>query len=335
MKITKRVKWVDIAKAVAILSVIACHTWPGRTTPNITLISFNVPLFFLMTGFTLKPAKSWKEFRAHLKKNFLRILLPAMILLGIMDILFVANGNISGNIPFKILMQYSFFSGWALYDGLAPSAWIYWFMMALFVAKTLHDILCILIPSSKRFYLVAALGFGGMILAHHNIALPLMFDAALVSMLFIEIGHLWHTHEKLVNKISGPLFVACLAFWYWCVTQEFQLDIAMRLYMKGLVSIFEALAGAFVVAKVCQSIEDVSVVSKPLTYLGRNTMLIFAAHSLDLWFEYFWKADIDRGACALAYAKRIAVVAAIFIEVKLIVFVYKSLRSLRSTSSEE
>ena len=98
MKITKRVKWVDIAKAVAILSVIACHTWPGRTTPNITLISFNVPLFFLMTGFTLKPAKNWKEFRAHLKKNFLRILLPAMILLGIMDILFVANGNISGNI---------------------------------------------------------------------------------------------------------------------------------------------------------------------------------------------------------------------------------------------
>ena len=109
----------------------------------------------------------------------------------------------------------------------------------------------------------------------------------------------------------------------------------MRLYMKGLVSIFEALAGSFVVAKVCQSIEDINVVSKPLTYLGRSTMLIFAAHSLDLWFEYFWKADIDRGACALAYVKRIAVVAAIFIEVKLIVFVYKSLRSLRSISSEE
>ena len=85
-EVKKRILWVDIAKALTILSVPISHTLEIEMTLRTMFFSFHMPLFFILSGFTTKLATDWKTFRARLKKNFLHLIVPAFIVLVIFAI---------------------------------------------------------------------------------------------------------------------------------------------------------------------------------------------------------------------------------------------------------
>ena len=74
----KRIEWVDIAKGIAILLVIIGHTVKFGSLSRNIIFSFHMPLFFILSGYTFRPATNAKTFFKHLRKNFLHLILPCL-----------------------------------------------------------------------------------------------------------------------------------------------------------------------------------------------------------------------------------------------------------------
>lgn len=75
----KRMDYLDVAKGIAIFLVMMGHAALAFDTPNwrLTIYSFHMPLFFLVSGVVVGRAKDgWRPF---LKKNVLTLLVPYLI----------------------------------------------------------------------------------------------------------------------------------------------------------------------------------------------------------------------------------------------------------------
>ncbi len=56
----KRLRYVDIAKGIAIICIILGHL--GNVNINRFIFTFHVPIFFLITGYFINKKRSIKEF---------------------------------------------------------------------------------------------------------------------------------------------------------------------------------------------------------------------------------------------------------------------------------
>lgn len=73
MSRSARIVWLDIAKGICMLAVIAGHL--GQTDVNKIVFAFHLTLFFILSGFTLKPEISTES----ASKRFLRLMRPYLI----------------------------------------------------------------------------------------------------------------------------------------------------------------------------------------------------------------------------------------------------------------
>ena len=72
-KITNRIQWIDVAKAIGILLIILSHTLENGLFRQ-AIFSFHVPLFFFLSGLTYHGVK-----KGVWKKRFFRLYLPYVI----------------------------------------------------------------------------------------------------------------------------------------------------------------------------------------------------------------------------------------------------------------
>ena len=101
MSTHERIGYIDIAKAIGIISVIIGHMWWYQPEMNL-MYSFHMPLFFLIGGFFIKRRKSFKEI-VHQKA--VRLLSPyvftcaaIMLVTVLMDLFFAKGRNIAGDV---------------------------------------------------------------------------------------------------------------------------------------------------------------------------------------------------------------------------------------------
>ena len=85
----QRIAWIDIAKGIAILTVIWSHSLPYGSLPRNLIFCFHMPLFFIVSGFTLKPANSIKDLIVCTKKDFVRLIVPVIFVTTVSSILAV------------------------------------------------------------------------------------------------------------------------------------------------------------------------------------------------------------------------------------------------------
>ena len=79
MSARKRIEYVDVAKGIAILSVIVGHTFsaydPGSLL-NRFIYSFHMPLFFILSGFFYRP----QDFKTAFGRKVKNLLVPYLII---------------------------------------------------------------------------------------------------------------------------------------------------------------------------------------------------------------------------------------------------------------
>ena len=56
-----RILWIDISKAIAIIAMIIGHTFPYGSAIRNLIFSFHMPLFFILTGFTMRDLSDWPD----------------------------------------------------------------------------------------------------------------------------------------------------------------------------------------------------------------------------------------------------------------------------------
>ena len=75
-----RISWIDTAKGFLMLCVIAGHTLRLGSIPQRMMYSFHIPLFVILSGFTMGDVDCWKTYWLKLKKSFLSLYVPMLII---------------------------------------------------------------------------------------------------------------------------------------------------------------------------------------------------------------------------------------------------------------
>ena len=133
----KRLTWVDIAKAIAIIGMVVGHEVTNNAL-RIFIFSFHMPLFFILSGYTSGNVDNWKKLGAKLKKSFIKVWLLAclmVILLGIENLL-------AGALSFPKMLQVDLQG--LIWGSNVPwmkiqTVGIMWFLFVFFWAKLLFD----------------------------------------------------------------------------------------------------------------------------------------------------------------------------------------------------
>ena len=331
----KRILWVDIAKALTILSVPISHTVPLEWMSRAVIFSFHMPLFFILSGFTTKLATDWATLWNRLKKNFKYLIIPTFAILAIFTLTdTLSKGDITGYFPNLGYWLHEFFL--EKYPNGFYTASAVWFLVALFWAKLVMDLVNVNFKSEKNGIIFFFLGILGVCMGVFEFRPPAFFDLGLVGAFFMYIGMLWRKHEATIKKYTLPLAIVAGIYWFSHVMRGDYLEMWTRFYAGYEVAFLTAIAGTFLICQFAMMLEESvkkagKIGQKSLNFLvelGKNTMLLYMIHCLDTaFFENLW--DLRDGTDEklwLSIVLRLALNVAIYVIIHNAFLLYKNLK---------
>lgn len=275
---TNRISWIDTAKGIGLLCVILGHL--GVPYLAGWVYTFHMPLFFFLSGVVFSGEKYC--FKDYLIRKIKTLVLPYFTL-GFAIFLFF------GVVYFVQGMPASAYAEMLKNFLVQEHYWTVWFLACLFLVEILYYIMYMLAgkkPVAATLISLAVCVFG---LLRYRLgwgSLPWNLDVALVAQFFFHAGHLLKNRLLQIEGMLPKGFVkraaiACVLFLvngaagFLCIRLSGKsLDMSIGMYGNELLTFVSAFAGILLIILVSQSVQ-----SKYLTYLGRNTMIIFAWHS--------------------------------------------------------
>lgn len=294
----QRLNWLDIAKGIAILTVIIGHVGQISWEPYRKFIfSFHMPLFFVAAGYTAKGIT-----RGAVWKSVTRLLVPyfiACVLTGIVRIISFDSDVITE------IRRTLWGSGVpALYgpgipitgEESIPSIGAIWFLPCLFFSKLFFSAFLTITESLKMWIktlLVLAISSLGYIIGMRY-KLPFCIDVALFNTFFFYAGYLFRKYNGIAKK-SISLGVVFLVLWYLSLKNN-ALELSARFYRDFPACIFTILGGitaTFTVFHFSEEVADrIKGLNSFLVWCGKYSMNILLIHHFDgLLFKYFWFTD--------------------------------------------
>ena len=210
-----RLEWVDAAKGLGIVLVIAGHVWTSGPARD-AIYAFHMPLFFLLAGYVGKP----RPMMDYMRRQGRSLLVPYIAFLLTIAAIDQLLERARGHLPI--------FRSWeqAAHDLLVGGAelsgpfTIFWFIPCLFFARLAHNGLSLLWPDQRdwKWFAVMAgmLGIGIWLGEHSNFS-PLGLLSVPVALIFVWAGALWQQAGprgcvvmlaglvSVVILLSGPL----------------------------------------------------------------------------------------------------------------------------------
>ncbi len=299
-----RIEWVDCAKGIAMLFTLIGHTVyypPIGDLLRGAIYSFHMPLFFILSGYTMSFSGNLHEWANKVKKSIFRLLLPTLITFiattylnyilqhGLSDLTFIYS-----QIPHIFLAILgssagSFSIGSLTFDGVG----IAWFLITLFLSKNLFDLLHLLFGRRRVFFLltVTILSFSGVLISKF-LWPPLSLDLSLSVLLFICSGYLIRSGTRSFINFStrAMLFSLILLGGSWCCLflAFFRLDyleLAVRNYPLFPLCYLVAILGScsvFAFSKIflVTNFPGNSI----LKFIGFHSMALLIIHQIDFSF---------------------------------------------------
>ena len=293
-KLKNRIDYIDIAKAFALFFVILGHLVVNDSKLFNWIFSFHMPLFFILSGMTLNVDK-YDNIFIFIKRKSKSLIVPYFIFasIGFVVSYFVYEWKMKLTIKRIIKGLFYHTQPEVLHVGQI------WFLVALFVAGVLFYILekYILKNKSKLFtffiYLVISIiGFNilNILKTSSVIKLPLKFerlpfkvDTALTAVIFLKIGNVIRKYNIIENignisKIKYVIFIIvllCINILVGTDTNGY-VNICSCVYGGYINYYLASISGSLVVLLISLKIKR----NKILCYYGKNTLPMFAMHSL-------------------------------------------------------
>ena len=219
---SKRLKWLDIAKGIAILLVIVGHTVDFYSPFRDAIFSFHMPLFFILAGYTFR-LKPWKEV---LVSSTERLIVPYLLIVLVWNVplLLASPDGFSFSGLFGLLASVVFASGVPVPPPFGFAAiGMPWFLVALFASRL---ILTALFKLFDRFDMgllqqgvvcvLLALG-GGACSNVLGFYLPASLDVCCYAVLLMWFGFVAKNYGFKPEKSQWPVVILCLVLWVVCV----------------------------------------------------------------------------------------------------------------------
>ncbi|MBE6924176.1 MAG: hypothetical protein E7466_02905 [Ruminococcaceae bacterium] len=293
----QRTEWIDCARGIGILLVVLGHGVYGQLRGIV--FSFHMPLFFILSGMTYRLSAEGRQLGKRCKQALFKLILPAVVLYSLDVGLHVLNQILrmgfrpTGKFWLSRLLTLLFSSGavsgarFPIHSIPIDRMGIPWFLIVLAVGRTLLDLLHL--KTRKGFVPICiVLSISGVVIGQYC-WLPLSFDVALASLLFLLIG--WGLRSFDFQKRSAIRFLVACALWVgtFSLLEPLGLkymEMSSRRYPLYPLCLMTAVAGTVVVAYVSVFISKfLGWLKGPLMYIGEHSMVMLCVHTLDFLWE--------------------------------------------------
>lgn len=272
----KRITYLDIAKGIGILLMVAGHVFYGSIFRD-AIFSFHMPLFVIISGMFFKYNNNFKEYSLKIVK---RLLIPYVI--GVVVVNIGRNIILSENI--KILPQVLLgFSNFKSVFVNVETVGALWFIPYLVFIQLIY------------YYLVRVTGnndlaiglecivimFCGFYFKLEKVYLPWSIDIAVSTIILFYIGNMIFKYQ-LIDKIIKNNKLILLFFIIWIIGFSFvSLEFARRNY--SIVAFVIAFCGSMVTIKLSYIIDKyLKIIGRFFCWCGKNSVYILIVH----YFEY-------------------------------------------------
>ncbi len=289
----RRIGWVDAAKGIAISLVVLGHNpLPGIAVKLI--YALNVPIFFVMSGYTFNSGK-YPSFFALVKRLFFSVLVPYVIMnLIAFPVYYLARGQAID------LELFSDFLGGMVYGvGTMQSLRVnipLWFLPCIFVVQCLWYVIDKYGGRMKVLFVLAASLIGYFMPVLTPVRLPWGADVALTGVVFFALGGALR-QRKLTDGMSRHRLIVVflllsglnLVFNFMNKTAAPNVDLNILRFGNYLLFYLCALCGCGSIIAFAHIVQG----SRLLGCIGRNTLWILGLHSVFIQiFEVVLKVNV-------------------------------------------
>lgn len=281
-----RLEFVDIARGIAIISVILGHF--GDSTINSIVFTFHLPMFLYISGYFLNEKTSYKDF---VKKKFKSLIIPYYVTCAAICLISVVKSIFFGE---KVLAQLFSWLFASLYGAgfictepfYVPSIGGIWYLWATFWASIMLRYL-ITKKTPVRVISVAAIFALSLLSKKYLFWFPLSIQAGGCSLLFMYIGWVIRQKIHLLKTVkSGILCVLLLvpvSVWIWCVYNFKGFYISSCTISNGILDIIGSIGGCLTVLIISYQISLHSkIFSAALSFFGKNSLIVLCVHIVEL-----------------------------------------------------
>lgn len=287
-----RITWIDIARGMCIIAIVVGHTLKNSWIRTYAL-SFDVPMFFFLSGFCYKHSYEIKE---YFKKKIKTIVIPyfsfslfSIIIFGIAGKVVAQLNNIMDcSIVHNIVVM--------IYGNSKPDVMKYnsplWFLTCFFSVLIVSYAIEYLIRKTKRTNIIRGIWIIGLILggvriSSTEIALPWHFETAISMLVWFELGILIKNYQRNKTAVTfgnNTWFVllilitgALLCFINRNITGT-SLQVRQDIYGNYFLYYLSASFGIYGFCEIAKKIASNCIIE----YCGRNSLVILALHKFPI-----------------------------------------------------
>lgn len=316
---SRKIQWIDWMKVIGMLFIIWGHCFPETATPF--AMSFNVPVFFIVSGFLTKEKEDRGVFLGKLWKT---LLVPYLLLAYIK-----AAGS--------IIKGFSTGTWWMTSGGIllgfhsmgeVPGCSNLWFVYTLILIKLIHN----LVGGSKMA--MAGLSVAGLVAAvllQGRVEMPAWaVSDILISLPFFTLGYLLRCHCRTFvdnaalairdRKLAAMMALAVLVVSTWMLADaNGTIKIFTGVYGSSmLLYLAAAITGSAAVFIGCAMLDNVRWRYLGLLATGNLVTLTFHRELLHEPLKWIYRSSMDawmKDSCSLLAS---AVVLLAFIPITMI-----------------
>lgn len=282
MKKNNRVLFIDIARGIAILLMIAGHVLEFGVKRSI-IFSFHMPLFIIVSGFFYKD----RPIKEELKNMFFHLIIPSTIILFLTQI--ISNYSDMGAKSILVALK-TIIVCWSHQYNIVynfPSTGVLWFIYVIVLIKLLFIISKTIFKENDilLYSLIILETFIGCIVGITGYWLPWSIDVSFACMIFYYFGYVLKKYDILNMLLSNyPVIIVSLLLWIFGIKNSC-IEIAVRYYPNGLSCFVTAICGTLVIFKLSLLLDQyVKKFSKALAWCGKNSLYILIGHYLESSF---------------------------------------------------
>lgn len=273
---SKRIHWIDYAKAWAIFCVVMIHIPPSYGIKS-WLCTWLVPFFFFISGFLFKPDKT-PDFKSFMLKSIRQLVIPYLSIGILIWLLWVTvmrhlgEGADAGVEWWQPLVN--LFLG--IPEGIVHDIPL-WNILCIFVAKVFYWLLFRNIP--LRFELPALLLFGGVgtvIAETIPITLPWCLGIMPVAVMFFGLGSCCHRND--IMKARWWLVIICLVVTVVISIYNPMARVFRAQYDNLVLFSIGGFCGIYAMFGLCRYISCFFGERLWISFISTNTLLICGFH---------------------------------------------------------
>lgn len=277
VKHTDRIQFIDLAKGICIFLVVAGHVFNNEhTDANLFMISFRMPLYFVLSGLFFSLYGSFREF---LVKKVNKLIIPFTAFYLISFIFRIFTNILQGEtIEWSKALS-------ICYEDISSNAPI-WFLPCLFICGLLFYTITKISKHAKlgvNYYILTLsciIGGGGFLLGQKGVNLPLWIDSAMTAIPFYAFGYILRKKTKFLetkyNKYA-LILIAGLSFAYtFCFKSYSALHCNHMCETNPFLYYSCGLIGTMGILLLSKAIDRIPIVSK----FGRYSICILLTHYL-------------------------------------------------------